>query len=325
MAKRRTVILGIAALAALIAAGETARRYAGAMAEANRRVAPELARTVETRHGTMEYAEAGEGPAILMLHGSGGGFDQGLAIAAPLVARGYRVIAPSRFGYLGSDFPEDPGHDAQADALTDLLDRLRLERVIVIGVSAGAVPAISFAIRHPARCEALVALVPAVRVPSAPPVEPWTPFQARMVEAILGSDFLFWAAIAVAPRLVSRTILATDPAVIAAASPAEQARVGGIRDGILPVSRRARGLMNDTLRSGQALLDFAAVRAPTLAISLEDDLYQTDDSARAIAAGIPGAELIIYPSGGHVWVGHHDDLFRDIEGFLGRIGHPGGG
>ncbi|HEY3645425.1 MAG TPA: alpha/beta hydrolase, partial [Gammaproteobacteria bacterium] len=53
---------------------------------------------VETRCGPIEYAVRGEGPPLLVVHGAGGGFDQGLMIAAPL--SGYRVIAVSRFGYL---------------------------------------------------------------------------------------------------------------------------------------------------------------------------------------------------------------------------------
>jgi hypothetical protein len=52
----------------------------------------------EGRFGAMEYETAGNGPPCLMIHGTGGGFDQGLAFAAPLVDAGWTVIAPSRFG-----------------------------------------------------------------------------------------------------------------------------------------------------------------------------------------------------------------------------------
>lgn len=45
-------------------------------------------RLVQTRHRQMEVAEAGNGPPVLMVHGTGGGFDQALAFAAPLVAHG---------------------------------------------------------------------------------------------------------------------------------------------------------------------------------------------------------------------------------------------
>jgi pimeloyl-ACP methyl ester carboxylesterase len=269
----------------------------------------------------MEYALAGAGPPILMIHGSGGGFDQALSMGRPLIDLGYRVVAPSRFGYPGTPMPADAGHAAQADAFADLLDELGIERVAVVGGSAGAVPGISFAIRYPERCAALVALVPAVPVPGQPPMAPWSPLQERAAHLILGSDLLFWAMTEVAPGFATRTLLATDPALVAAAGPAEQARVQAILDGILPVSRRSEGLLNDARETGGAVLDYGAIRVPTLAISLADDLFDTDDGARMLAEAVRGAELVIYPSGGHVWVGREAKLFATIDAFLHRIGY----
>ncbi len=54
------------------------------------------------------------GPPLLMVHGSGGGFDQGLDFARTLVPDGYRVIVPSRFGYLRTPLPADASPMAQA-------------------------------------------------------------------------------------------------------------------------------------------------------------------------------------------------------------------
>ena len=88
----------------------------------------------------MEYAVAGSGPPLLMIHGTGGGFDQGLLFTEKLAAHGVRVIAPSRFGYLRSSFPADHSSEAQADAFVALLDHLKLERVVVAGGSAGFGP-----------------------------------------------------------------------------------------------------------------------------------------------------------------------------------------
>ena len=48
---------------------------------------------VNTTSGLIEYADVGEGPPVLVIHGAGGGFDQGLEIAQPLIERGFRVIA----------------------------------------------------------------------------------------------------------------------------------------------------------------------------------------------------------------------------------------
>ena len=73
---------------------------------------------VQTRHGTMEYAEQGRGPPLLMIHGTGGGFDQGLLFSKDIIGSGIRVIAPSRFGYLRSGWPADPSSERQAEVMS---------------------------------------------------------------------------------------------------------------------------------------------------------------------------------------------------------------
>jgi pimeloyl-ACP methyl ester carboxylesterase len=319
--RRRTLILGAGAVLAGGGAvvGAAFRR---AMAEARARIAPDRSRVIETRHGLLEYAEAGDGAPVVMLHGTGGGFDQGLFFTRRLVDLGWRVIAPSRFGYLRSDLPADPGPFAQAEALADLLDALGLDRVTVAGGSAGAIPAMAFALRFPERTAALVPIVPAAYVPGRPLPQPWTPFQRRVAEAALGSDLLFWAAIRAVPDTLMSALLATDPGLVHAAAADEQARARAILEGILPVSARARGLLNDARETGRpAVLDYAAISAPTLAISAEDDRFGTAANARHIAGAIPGAELIVYPQGGHIWIGHDAALFGAVDAFLRRIGY----
>ena len=84
----------------------------------------------------------------------------------------------------------------------------------------------------------------------------------------------------VARDQVIARVLATPPALVAAASPAEQARVNAMIDSILPVSARADGLRNET-RIATHLQPYAleAIRAPTLLISARDDGYGTYASA----------------------------------------------
>lgn len=94
---------------------------------------------VQTARGPLEVAESGTGPPVLVVHGSGGGFDQGL-LAAGSLPDGYRIIAPSRFGHLRSPMPADASHAARADTLAALLDALALSRVIVLAVSAASLP-----------------------------------------------------------------------------------------------------------------------------------------------------------------------------------------
>jgi pimeloyl-ACP methyl ester carboxylesterase len=64
-------------------------------------------------------------------------------------AAGFRVIAPSRFGYLGTPIPSDSSSASQADAHAALLPDLTVDRAIIVGVSAGARSAVSWQIRHP--------------------------------------------------------------------------------------------------------------------------------------------------------------------------------
>jgi pimeloyl-ACP methyl ester carboxylesterase len=314
----RRSFITLASLAALGAAsGLAARDFRRALAAARARV--EGGSTViATRAGAMEYAEQGAGPAVLMLHGTGGGFDQGLAFARRLAA-GFRLIAPSRFVYLRSDFPQDASSEAQADALVDLLDALRVERAAVVGGSAGALPALAFAIRHPERTAALVPLVPATHVPGRPAPRP-SAVSGAIIDWALRSDLLYWAGLHLAEDRMIEALLATDAALVHAAAAPERARVRSILHAILPISARARGLRNDAKLAGDpAPMPIERIRAPTLAISVEDDRFGTAAAARHIAASVPRARLRMFESGGHVWVGHDEEVFAAVKGFLSEV------
>jgi pimeloyl-ACP methyl ester carboxylesterase len=273
----------------------------------------------ETACGPIEYAVTGDGPLVLVVHGAGGGFDQGLDFGASLVERGFRVIAMSRFGYLRTPLPADASPAAQADAHACLLDALGIKRVAVAGASAGAPSSMQFALRHPRRITALVLLVPAIYVPrpgGAPPVT--TPRGTEfLIDMGLRSDFLFWAASRLARRAVIRAILATPPAAVENASPEEQARVQQVLDHILPITQRRLGLLNEAaVIPSLQRYELERINVPTLTISFADDLYGTYDGARYTAEQIRGARFVGYPSGGHLWVGHQQDVSDEIVRFL---------
>ncbi len=274
---------------------------------------------IETRCGLIEYQEAGKGVPLLAVHGSGGGYDQGMAFAAPLVKKGIRVIAMSRFGYLRTPMPADASAEAQAGAHVCLLDALGIKQAAVIGGSAGAPSALQMAIRHPDRVSALILLVPLAYKPpeqtnSAPPLPPW--LEATMM-SVIGSDFLFWSAMHLARDQIIKVVLATPPDLLAAASPKERSRINSMLDNILPVSARAEGLRSDSAVGKHltaARLD--SVHAPTLIISSRDDGYGTYASAEYTASKIAGAKFIGFETGGHTWVGHDDEVMAAIADLL---------
>ncbi len=317
---RRRFLIGAGALAVAGGVG-IAVPFRRDMAEFRARATPERSTLVETRHGPLEVAQAGQGPPVLMLHGTGGGFDQGMLAARRLIAMEYRVIAPSRFGYLRTPLPEGAGPRMEAEAFADMLDAMGVERVAVAGGSAGAIPALAFAEVYPERTVALFPVVPALMIPGRDEVAPWSPAAEWAVKTALRSDLLFWGAARFMREKLIGTLLATDPALVAAASDEERARVEAMVESILPVSDRADGLIHDQVQTNRPQdLDHAAIAAPTLTVSCEDDRFLTAENARFLADAIPGAEALIFPDGGHLWVGHDAEIFAAIDARLRDVG-----
>lgn len=310
----RNAILGVVAAAL----GLVTYIYQRDIHQARERIATG-SRIAQTPCGPIEYAVAGEGPPVLVVHGAGGGFDQGLDVGAPLKQRGFQIIAPSRFGYLRTPLPSNATPAAQADAHACLLDTLNIRRAAILGVSAGAPSSLQFALRHPQRTTALVLLVPAAYAPraeGAPAVTPPAGIEF-LFDTVLRSDFLFWAAIRLAPDGITRAVLGTDPARVASSSPEEQTRIALMREHILPVSARRAGLLNEA-KVMAALERYALERitSPVLAISTQDDLYGTHDVARYTAQHIRGARFVGYPRGGHMLVGYQQAVTDEIAWFL---------
>jgi hypothetical protein len=85
---------GLAANAAAGLSSWLAIEFRADLAQQRARV-EQASRLVSTRCGQVEMAEAGQGPALLVVHGSGGGFDQGLALGADYAARGCAIEEPA--------------------------------------------------------------------------------------------------------------------------------------------------------------------------------------------------------------------------------------
>lgn len=58
------------------------------------------------------------------------------------------------------------------------------------------------------------------------------------------------------------------------------------------------------------------IAVPTVVIAAEDDLFGTYKGGRHTAEHIPGARLVGYPTGGHVLVGHGNDVRSELARFL---------
>lgn len=309
------------ALAGAVWAG---RRFRADLAAARARLGG--ARTVATRHGALAVAEHGAGAPVVVLHGAGGGFDQGLAVAGPLAAAGHRLIAVSRFGYPGSAAPPaglGPAGvaRAQAEALADLLDALGLERAAVAGLSAGAIPALAFARAHPARTRALVLVVPVLRLPGAPSPLDWGPLRRALARRLLASDLALWAALGLARGAVIGRLMATDPALVRAAPAEERARIAALIGTLLPVREKREGYLADAEAVVAPLpADWLEAPAPALALAAEDDRFGSAGVARGLAAALPRGAARVWPAGGHLAAGCAGAMLAAAADHLAR--HP---
>jgi pimeloyl-ACP methyl ester carboxylesterase len=138
------------------------------------------------------------GPPLLFSHPLVGGFDLGLGCADSWIGDGFLVIAPSRFGYLGSSLPQGGMPADQADAYALLLDRLGIEQAAMVGFSAGGPSVIQFALRHPERTAGLVLIGSALPGKAGGPPKP--------VAQLLFTGLVFWALKAYAPFQFARLL-----------------------------------------------------------------------------------------------------------------------
>ncbi|MDD5561727.1 MAG: alpha/beta hydrolase [Candidatus Omnitrophica bacterium] len=112
-----------------------------------------------TKNGRIEYdITEGSLPVVLSMHGGLGGLDQARVMVSWLDENKYRLLCPSRPGYLGTPLESGKTIEEQADLFAALLDELKIDKVACVAASAGGPPAYMFAIRHPDRVWALVAI-----------------------------------------------------------------------------------------------------------------------------------------------------------------------
>lgn len=273
----------------------------------------------QTTAGSIEYADLGSGEPLLTIHGAGGGFDQGLDNAAAMIGPGFRLIAPSRFGYLRTPIPADPSPAAQADAHVALLDALGIDKAVAFGVSAGTRSALELALRHPERVSALILVVPATYYPDMVSLDTQRnadfPFILWLVNN--GADLTWWVLEHVAPDALIRFV-GVPPEVVHAVAPEEQEAVTQVVRSIEPLSERFAGINIDS-QPDLAPRALDALKVPTLLITARDDLFNTYPSAAYAASQIPGARLVVFDQGGHLLVGHGDEVRAAIADFLAGV------
>lgn len=282
---------------------------------------------VRTRRGPVECASFGEGPAVLCLHGAMGGYDQSLLLGRTAGVSGFRYIAPSRPGYLGTSLSLGRTLDEQADVYRDLLDALGVERAAVMAVSGGGPSAIQFALRHPDRCWGLV-IVSSVctriteRLPMAWYIMKLTarfePLVARMRRKVEQDPDAATRRSIRDPAVRARTI--RDPE----AGPLLRELQLSTFDRML---LRMPGTENDVdLTRSEFSFPLEQMKTPALIVHGTSDSMAPFAQAKLMAERIPGAELLAIEGGEHVSIfTHRDEVRARVGRFLGAHAPAGTG
>ena len=290
------------------------------MAAAQQRIATGSQR-LNTVNGTLEYADTGSGYPVLVIHGAGGGFDQGILLSKVFFGNNldqFRIIAPSRFGFLHTPLPDGGSGNrnsasfaAQADAYADLLEKLNIEKVAVIGFSAGGPSSIEFALRHPDKTSQLI-LISAV-IHKEPPLQPSDDF---VLNRLFKSDFAFWfVGKYVQPQLLS--FLGVTPQVQANLTADDRSWISDtFLPSLNPISSRQPGMLNDRINFISINYALNQIGSPTLIVNAKDNTLVNPSHSAYAAENIPNARHIEFESGGHVLLAHHEETSTAINDFL---------
>jgi len=281
------------------------------ISRARKKISTFQTKVIDIKHGKIEYLSKGNGIPVLISHGMTGGVDQGLGMVKDFFPTGYKTICISRFGYLGSCLPKRSKPINQANVYKELLDKLIIDKVVMFGNSAGGPSAIQFAIRYPDKCLGLI--LHSSTVPLDTP--PFTPPKIFM-KIIFGSDFVYWF---ISKYLINFLMLMFVPRSIKQNLNQKQHKhIREIFISSLPISLRTRGVLNDAFVSNPDInnFHFKDISVPTLILHAKDDPATKFLGAVTLSRLISTAKLTVYENGGHLTLGHEDEIKKEISIFI---------
>jgi len=258
---------------------------------------------VTTRCGPIEVGESGQGAPVVAIHGGGAGWDHGFVISERFADR-FRLIVPSRPGYLRTPLEAGATFEQQADAIIAMMDAMHVQKAALFAHSAGGPVAYLLAARYPDRFWAMITEAAiASRYQGEPflPIKPCITLRERVrlwriqraplaaVKAFVGSNSIL------APEEVEQTAEAI------VADPIRLRHFLLLKQTVYPSVRRRPGHQND--REQLAVLNalpIADIRIPTLLCHGRVDGDVPVIESEAVAKVLPGSELFICEDGFHL-------------------------
>jgi 2-hydroxymuconate-semialdehyde hydrolase len=121
---------------------------------------PEIGNSTVANGIRTNYHDVGEGPPVLLIHGSGPGVTgwANWRLTIPALATRFRVLAPDIVGFGYTERPDDVQYNMNTwvDHLLGFMDAIGIEKANIVGNSFGGGLALALAIRAPHRVGRLV-------------------------------------------------------------------------------------------------------------------------------------------------------------------------
>ena len=257
------------------------------------------AKTLSCSYGKMTYIDEGKGEVILSIHGIFGGFDQAYETCKVFQEK-YRILAPSRFGYLYSDIKGKGTPKEQAEAYLELINRKGIDKVFLLATSAGGTVAFRFALDYPERTKGLILFSSSL---------PYSEKPEKYPEYAGPPQFLCYdyAMFLISPLFQS--IMGMDKSTIY---------------GMLPIRERKKGVAIDAAITN---IDMARnydeyriedLKVPILILHSKDDKLASLESAKSVLHRFPRYQLVSFDKGGHLMVGHEKEVKEAVISFIER-------
>ena len=255
------------------------------------------AKTISLSYGDMSYVDKGNGEVILSVHGIFGGYDQAFDTCKDF-ASGYRILAPSRFGYLGSDMLGSGTPAEQATAYAELLDRLGIDKVYLLATSAGGSIAIRFALDYPERTKGLILYCSAM----PPAAKPANYAEYAGPPAFLCNDYAMFLM-----NPLFEPVMGMDASTIYGMLPVGERKAGVILDASITNPDMARNYDSYIIED---------LQVPTLILHAKDDKLASYADVEKARDRFPNSTLVSFETGGHLMVGHEEEVKEAVMAFV---------
>jgi pimeloyl-ACP methyl ester carboxylesterase len=250
----------------------------------------------------VHYHEAGEGPAVIMLHGGGPGASGYSNFSGNFAAfaANHRTLLVDMLNFGESDsvvFDREPATTVRARALRDLMDALHIERVSFVGNSLGGSTALAFAHDYPDRTERLVLMGAGGLWKTVIAPQP-TEGHKRLQEAFANPSTATMQALV--------NVMLFDPKVVT--PELLEARVAAAKN---PGHRDAAA--RSTMGHRDQRDELAHVKAKTLIIWGREDRVNPMEIGLLLLRDIPDSRMLIFKQCGHWAQVEHVQEFNDVS------------